>query len=167
VDGGVRGALRALGLVALALVVLPATPMCALPRVRGSGAAVAQLSTGPLCAEVAHDVRVSREKVEFNGGGDCRFCPEEVAVSTSQRAPSLAAEWGLVGFTPVARRLEKTGCGGSGCEYALTAWWWQGGGWVVVTGRDGETDELFGAGPPFDATWGAVAASCSGRSADR
>lgn len=67
------GALRWLGVVALGLVVLPATPMCALPRVRASGPAVAQLSTGPLCTEVAHDVRVSAEKVEFSGGGDCRF----------------------------------------------------------------------------------------------
>ena len=29
-----------------------------------------------------------------------------------------------------------------------------------MTGSDGETDDLFGAGPPFVVTWGAIAAVC-------
>jgi hypothetical protein len=59
--------------------------------------------------------------------------------------------------------MEQTGCGASGCDYTLTAWWWQRGSWVVVTGSDGETDDLFGAGPPFEVTWGAIAAVCGPR----
>ena len=58
--------------------------------------------------------------------------------------------------------MERTGCGASGCDYALTAWWRQAGAWVVVTGSDGETDDLFGRGPQFDVTWGAITASCEG-----
>jgi hypothetical protein len=139
---------------------LPATPMCALPRTAASGPEVAILSTGPFCAEVASDVRASGDHLEFNGGGSCRFCPERLTVDTRGEAPSLAAEWGFVGLTLVARHLKQTGCGGSGCDYTLTAWWWQRGAWVVVTGRDGETDDLFGAGPPFEVTWGAIAATC-------
>lgn len=152
---------RWFGLVTLVAVLLPATPMCALPRSPASGPEVASLSTGSFCAEAARDVHVSEGHLEFSGGGTCRFCPERVTVDTSDEAPSLAAEWGLVGVTPVARRLDQTGCGASGCDYTLTAWWWQGGAWVVVTGRDGETDDLFGAGPPFKVTWGAIAASCA------
>lgn len=132
-----RRALRWLVLVALGFVLLPATPMCALPRAPASGPEVAVLSTGPFCARGARGVRVSGEE-----------------------APSLAAEWGFVGLTPVARRLEQTGCGASGCDYRLTAWWWQGSAWVVVTGSDGETDALLGAGPPFAVTSGAIAAAC-------
>lgn len=66
---------------------------------------------------------MSGDHLEFDGGGACRFCPERVTVEVREEAPSLASEWGLVGFTPVARRLERTGCGGSGCDYSLTAWW--------------------------------------------
>ena len=151
---------RWLGLLALGLVLLPATPMCALPRAPASGPEVATLSTGPFCAKVAQGVRVSGDHLEFDGGGSCRFCPERVNVDTRGQAPSLVAEWGFVGLTPVARRMEQTGCGASACDYRLTAWWWQGGAWVVVTGSDGETDDLFGAGPPFAVTWGAIAAAC-------
>ena len=149
-----------LGLLMLGLALLPATPMCALPRAPASGPEVAVLSTGPFCAEVARSVRVTGDHVQFHGGGYCRFCPERVTVDTREVAPSLVAEWGFVGLTPVARRMERTGCGASGCEYRLTAWWWRGGAWVVVTGTDGETDDLFGAGPPFKVTWGAIAATC-------
>lgn len=151
---------RWLGLLAFGLVLLPATPMCALPRVPATGPELAVLSTGRFCAKAARDVHVAGDLLEFNGGGACRFCPERVTVEVREEAPSLAAEWGFVGFTPVARRLERTGCGGSGCDYTLTAWWWQGGAWVVVTGSDGETDDLFDAGPPFQVTWGAIAAAC-------
>lgn len=151
---------RWLGLLAFGLVLPPATPMCALPRAPASGPEVAVLSTGPFCTKVARDVEVSGDHLEFNGGGYCRFCPERVTVDIREEAPSLAAEWGFVGLTPVARRMEQTGGGASGCDYLLTAWWRQGGAWVVVTGSDGETDDLFGAGPPFTVTWGAIAASC-------
>jgi len=151
---------RWLGLLVLGFVLLPATPICALPRVPASGPEVAILSTGPFCAKAARGVQVSGDHLAFNGGGTCRFCPEHVTVDTREEAPSLTVEWGFVGLTPVARRMEQTGCGGSGCDYRLTAWWWQGGAWVVVTGSDGETDDLFGAGPPFEVTWGAVAAAC-------
>lgn len=109
----------------VALLLLPATPMCALPRAPASGPEVAVLSTGPFCAKVARDARVSPDHLEFNGGGACRFCPERVTVDVRDEAPSIVAEWGFVGLTPVARRMERTGCGGSGCDYTLTAWWWQ------------------------------------------
>lgn len=152
--------LRWVGVFAFVSAVLAATPMCALPRAPASGPEVAVLSTGPFCARVARGARASGDHLAFDGGGLCRFCPERVSVHTTEEAPSFAAEWGFVGLTPVARRLEQTGCGASGCDYTLTAWWWQGGAWVVVTGQDGETDDLVGAGPPFEVTWGAIAASC-------
>lgn len=141
------------------LALLPLTPYCALPRAAESGAPIATLPSGPFCAAVACDPVVA-DGVRFHGGGGCRFCPETVRVRVLEDLPSLDAEWGFVGTKLVGRRVEQTGCGASGCDYTLTAWWWQGGHWVEVTGQDGETDDLFGAGPPFVVTWGAVAATC-------
>lgn len=152
---------RALTMAALALsgLAFAVGHSCAVPRRTEEGTVSATSADGTLCAVGAKNISAVPGGFEFDGGGVCRFCPETVSVHFQSKQPEVSARWGLVGDKLVARHVQQTGCGGSACEYEMTAWWRAPGRWVVVRGHDRDSDDL-GGGPPFLATWNTIAARC-------
>lgn len=126
------------------------------------GQVLAESADGALCASAEARVQAVPGGFDLQEGAGCRFCPHRATVRFTDAPPDLSADRYLVGSKLVATHVEEVGCGASACEYRFTAWWREGGRWVVVEQVDGETDALFGAGAPSKLAWAVVQARCEG-----